>query len=232
MHVTARSGAVTRCLTPRTVLFPCPLQHLQAPAERGSCTRILTVRAFIRPQPLQHLQVPASCGECATVQLRARKDLNSRATVCPRPLQHRQVPARSGGYAHVISSQSQCCFRPRCNASRCPASAAAAHVTSQPRQPRFSAHPRTSSSGAFTSRLIPRTAVLPRPLQHRQVPAPRCKSASPCSHGQPCCRAHCNTSRCPPSAAGAACLAVPHTAVLPRLSQHLQVSNPGGRRAS
>ena len=87
------------------------------------------------------------------------------------------------------------------------------------------AHPHLSGC-CMNGALIPQAVVLPRPLEHLQVPSlrgagrtsPRSMdrrtraptatppgarpewlySHKPKSHGQPCSRAHCNTARCPP----------------------------------
>jgi hypothetical protein len=53
------------------------------------------------------------------------------------------------------------------------------------------------------------------------------------SHGQSCCRAHCKTARCPPSAAlSGPCRRqpVPRAVVFPRPLQHVQVPGPSGVR--
>jgi len=56
---------------------------------------------------------------------------------------------------------------------------------------------------------------MPAPLQHVSS-----------DHGKPCYRAHCNTSRCPCSAATR--LLIPRAALLPRLPQHRQVPTHSG----
>jgi len=47
-------------------------------------------------------------------------------------------------------------------------------------------------------------------------------------HGQPCCRAHFSTSRCPPAAARSQLVCIPRAVVLPRPPQCIQVPARGG----
>jgi len=81
-------------------------------------------------------------------------------------------------------------------------------------------------SGRVTRSVVPRAVVIPRPPQHLQMPTLSGGSHVHPSHGQSCSRAHRNTSRCPFLAAEVTRPLIPRAALLPRPLQHLQVSAP------
>jgi len=117
----------------------------------------------------------------------------SRAVVLPRPLQHLQASADSGV----------------CTPPRVPRAVVLRPTSTPPgvRPKRRYAH--------VISYLAPRAVVLQRPLQYVQVPIMSGVPAGLLSHGQPCCRAHFNTSRRPPSGPRATRQHVPRAGVLP-----------------
>jgi hypothetical protein len=181
----------------------------------------LVPRAAVLARPLQHLEVAALAAY--THVLSSHGQPFSRAHFST----SRWPP--SAAYAHVSSSHGQPFSRAHFSTSRWPPFAAYAHVprptgsrsrapTSAPRggrpppRARTSTRPTGSRSRAPTSAprggrprrararpLVPRAAVLARPLQHLEVAALAAFAHVHSSHGQSFSRAHFSTSRWPPS---------------------------------
>ena len=173
-------------------------------------------------RPLQHLEV------AALRRVRARL-LVPRAAARATTSAHQggQIPPPQSTSTRPTGSR----FRAHCSTSRWPPSAASAHVSSShgqsfrapfqhlevaaPRRARArSSHGQSFARAHFsTSRwpprrerarvLVPRAAVLARPLQHLEVAAPAASAHVDVPHGQPFSRAHFSTSRWPPPAANA-----------------------------
>ena len=210
-------------------------------------------RSAVRARPLQHLQVAATA---ASAQVSRPTERRSRAPTAAPPGD--RLPR------HTCKSSrptEQPFARAHCSTSRWPPRAATAQVHSSTE--RRSRAPTAAPPGGRLSRLrasllVPRSAVRARPLQHLQVSRLRGMAQVHSSHGAPFARAHCSTSRWPPSAAkrkslvprrsrsraptaappggrlrgcGASPL-VPRSAVRARPLQHLQVAAFRGMRAS
>ena len=122
----------------------------------------------------------------------------------PCPLQRLQVPAKSGERTCFWCHGQSCCRAQRIT-SRCPSNAALSQVVSSHGHPVSRAHCSTSrcppSAADCAGQPVPLATVLPRPLQHLQVPALCGVCAHPPSHGHPCSRNHFSISSCPPRAA-------------------------------
>jgi hypothetical protein len=190
-----------------------------------------------------------------------------RARTSPRPTGSRSraptAAPRGGRHSprceHVSSSHGQPFSRAHFSTSRWPPLAALAHVSSSHGQPFSRAHFSTSRwppSPRSARLLVPRAAVLARPLQHLEVAAlaayahvssshgqpfsrahfstsrwpPRRDAHVPSSHGQPFSRAHFSVSRWPPPPRRARLL-VPRAAVLARPFQHREVARRRRARA-
>jgi len=95
----------------------------------------------------------------------------------PRPQPGPPPPTRPPPLSSAGGGSGHPCSRAHCTTSRCP-----------------------PLSCTRNRAVIPRAVVLPRPLQHRQVPLPSGGGTGRPRHGQSCSSAHFNSSRCPPSA--------------------------------
>ena len=138
----AFGGAAACPLIPRAVVLPRPRQNLQVTAEGGALTRPFIPRAIVLPRPPQHLQLAAPSGR--------------RTTRCGRPTgSHAPAPIAAAPGARPEQ---------RLHKWTRPTHSLVPAPTATPLVPAL--------SGGVACPPVPLAAVLPRPPQHIQTPAP------------------------------------------------------------